>query len=517
MQRVILLLGLILALLSSAPKGFAQEENEWLGINLAGIADWSTQYPFSDYFKSARPWISQQEGAEWGQGGPLALTPEGWVSQLAPGQFAETILFSAEPTLNATLDGEYLILYTGQGKIAFRGGNVTVLDESEGRLRVEAKPSLGPVFLQIIETDSTDPLREIRFIAPQMESTYQEQPFNPLFLERLAPFAALRFMDWMATNDSSLVAWSERPQVSDATYAWRGVPVEVMLQLANTLQADPWFNIPHQAEDDYVRQLALLVQAGLDPSLTAYVEYSNETWNGQFGQANYVQEQGVALNLAPDDPFWSGLRYHGQRAGEIFAIWEEVLGRERLIRVIASQAANAWTGQQIAEWLQQNNFEADALAIAPYFSCDDPGNPANTQAVLAAGLEALLDQQLANVSAGGCATQYMLDNLAVAEQFGLQLVAYEGGQHLAGYGGAENNDALTALFNEANRHPRMGDIYQAYLEQWQTQGGGLFMAFTDIAPNSKFGNWGALEYLTQDPASAPKYQALLQAMMAVEK
>lgn len=514
---VVLLCLLVGVLATPTPAAQAQDpanaQNNWLGMNLAGIADWSTEYPFADFFKSARPWISQRDGAEWGEGGPLALTSEGWVSQLQGGQFAETVLFSAEPTFNVGLDGQYVILYTGEGQLAFRGGNVTILSEEAGRMVVEAKPSAGAVFLQIVTTTPENPLREIRFVPADLESTYQTNPFNPLFLERIGPFTAVRFMDWMATNHSTIREWEERPLLSDATYAWRGVPVEVMIQLANTLQADAWFNMPHRASDAYVREFATLVRENLDPNLKAYVEYSNETWNGQFEQAAYMQDQGEALNLAAGDRFWSGLRYHGQRAGEMFAIWEDVFGgTDRLVRVIASQAANAWTGEQIADWIAQQGYQADALAIAPYFSCDDAGNPANTQAVLTAGLEALLDQQLANVGEGGCATQYMLDNLAVAQQFGLQLVAYEGGQHLSGYGGAENDEALATLFSEANRHPRMGEIYQAYLEQWQTVGGGLFMAFSDVTPNSKFGNWGALEYLNQDPASAPKYQALLEAI-----
>jgi hypothetical protein len=90
------------------------------------------------------------------------------------------------------------------------------------------------------------------------------------------------------------------------------------------------------------------------------------------------------------------------------------------------------------------------------------------------------------------------------------LVAYEGGQHLAGYGGAEQHEALTQLFIAANRHPRMQDIYLTYLRTWQSLGGGLFMAFTDIAQPSQYGSWGALESVTQDPTTAPKYQALRQ-------
>ena len=64
--------------------------------------------------------------------------------------------------------------------------------------------------------------------------------------------------------------WADRPQPGDAVYTSdRGVPVERMIDLANVLQADPWFCIPHLAEDDYVRQFATLVKARLDPRRVA--------------------------------------------------------------------------------------------------------------------------------------------------------------------------------------------------------------------------------------------------------
>ncbi len=43
--------------------------------------------------------------------------------------------------------------------------------------------------------------------------------------------------------------------------------------------------------------------------------------------------------------------------------------------------------------------------------------------------------------------------------YGSRLVPYEGGQHLVGIRGAENDDALTALLTAANADPRMGKLY----------------------------------------------------------
>jgi hypothetical protein len=97
---------------------------------------------------------------------------------------------------------------------------------------------------------------------------------------------------------------------------------------------------------------------------------------------------------------------------------------------------------------------------------------------------------------------------AMARKRGLALMAYEGGQHLAGHGGAENNEKLTALFQAANRHPKMKDLYLADLKNWQEVGGGLFCVFSSMGRYTKWGSWGVLEHAGQDPTKAPKMQAL---------
>ena len=116
---------------------------------------------------------------------------------------------------------------------------------------------------------------------PGTEATYLTQPFNPQYLSKMAPFSVIRFMDWGATNGSPVVEWADRAHVSDLTYQ-QGVPIEVMIDLANTLHVDPWFCIPHKASDDYVKQFATLLHSRLDPGLHPHIEYSNEVWNMVF-------------------------------------------------------------------------------------------------------------------------------------------------------------------------------------------------------------------------------------------
>jgi len=97
-----------------------------------------------------------------------------------------------------------------------------------------------------------------------------------------------------------------------------------------------------------------------------------------------------------------------------------------------------------------------------------------------------------------------------AKALGLNVIAYEAGQHLVGYGGAENNDALTAKLQAGNRDPRMKQLYLTYLAEWKAAGGELCVIFSSVGKPSKWGSWGMLESESQPAEAAPKYQAIQQ-------
>jgi hypothetical protein len=486
-----------------------------IGVNLNGIADWSPQWPFVDMFKTSRTWIPQRKGADWGQGGTLKLTPDGWVASLEPGQWAETVMMIDNTHFPA---GKYTLLYEGDGKLGFAFDNARIVTQSPGRMVVDVTPDGAGVFLQILATNPANPIRNIRFIMPGFEQTYRSQPFHPLFLKRLAQFKALRFMDWGATNNSEVREWRDRSTPKSPTQASeKGVALEYMIQLANTLKIDPWFTIPAQASDDYVRQFAILVRDRLDPSLKAHVEYSNEVWNTIFSQSKYAIEQGRRRNLDEND-YTTLLRYYSERSVEIFQIVDWVFGAQRpkrIVRILAGQAENPWTAEQIMGWKDAYR-HADAYAIAPYFDGidqdkngeSDLNDPNNANTTLKLTPEQVVEKLQASIKTD---VRTMFDkNYQVAKQFGLPLFAYEGGPHLTTHQFPNDKEPrLTQLFAAANRHPRMRTVYREYLTEWQRSGGQLFNQFVDVANNSKWGFWGAMEYQNQDIQAAPKYQGLL--------
>jgi hypothetical protein len=482
---------------TAAPAAATGAAQTRLGINLAGIVDWNSELPFVDVFRQSREWISQRAGAGWGQGPKLALDAAGWVKALEPDCWAETPLCSVEGGHYPA--GSYAVSYEGSGELEFWAG-ARIAQSAPGRLTVEVTPSKGPIWCRIKKTDPANPVRNIRVLRPGAEPG---STFHADFLNRWQGMACLRFMDWMATNGSKQSSWRDRPLASDASFAHKGVPVEVMVDLANTLQSPPWFCMPHLADDDYVRRFAELVKARLSPQLKVYVEYSNEVWNTQFQQTRHVHAEAGKLKLSP-------FGFVAKRSVEIFRIWEQVFGgKDRLVRVLPSQAANRHMSEQLLKQpdIQQS---ADVLAIAPYISFNVPpdGRGLIAGEVERWSLDTLFDY-LESKSLPEC-IDWMKQQKAVADKAGLKLVAYEGGQHLTGVLGAENRDPLTRLLLAANADPRMGRLYERYFDAWSAVGGDLHCHFYSVGTWSKWGSWGLLQHALQDPKTAPKFMATMK-------
>ncbi|MDD2770550.1 MAG: cellulose-binding protein, partial [Methylococcus sp.] len=176
-----------------------------------------------------------------------------------------------------------------------------------------------------------------------------------------------------------------------------------------------------------------------------------------------------------------------------------------------------WAAENGGSACVQHNIRA--IAIAPYFGYY-LGLPENLTSVDTwasqsdGGLTSLFGELL---QGGGLSTspvggaledahQQMLQYKATASLYGTQLVAYEGGQHVAGVGSVVDNDAATNLFMTANRDSRMGETYRQYLDDWCNTTGELINLWTCVGDYSKWGSWGLLEY--RDQGSSPKFDAV---------
>lgn len=480
--------------------------NARLGVNLSGISDWNSEQPFVDFFAMSREWISQS-GTGWGTGPQLALDEHGWIKELPEGVRATRIICSLDK--GQYPGGEYVILYDGEGEFKTPFPAAQIVKREAGRLELLVNPKKGMFAIDLVRTNPKNYVRNIRVIAPGFEATYKENPWHPEFLKRWSGISCIRFMDFMATNNSKQVNWVDRPKIGDAGYSTKGVPLELLVDLANRLDSDAWFCIPHQANDDYVLQFAQYVKTNMKPNLRAWVEYSNETWNGMFQQSQYASQMGQQLKLA-DKPWEAAWRYTAYRSIEIFKILDSVYaGQKSLVKVLPSQAASAYTSEQIVSFNEAAKY-ADALAIAPYvsFNVMPQGGEINEKVVENWNLDQLFNY-LNRVSLSESA-KWIVESKKIADKYGLMLVGYEGGQHLVGIAGVENNNKLNALFFDANADKRMGDIYTKNLADWQKAGGDLMCTFNSVNEWNKWGYWGLLRTRFENPKDSPKFNAVIQ-------
>ena len=494
-----------------------------MGTNLNEVAYWSTEWPFLDAMKSSGEWIAGTAHV-WEDGSAIDLDENGWVRSLGPGQVVHTLLFRHQAVYPA---GKYHVLYEGEGDLRYRfAASKDVAASEPGHDVLDVTPSVDGINIMIFGTNPGNYLRRIRVIMPGYVSAsnpfdYVETlpakaaddyielwrvesllGFHPEFLHRLEHFETLRFMDWMATNNSNLSRWEDRARPDDARYSSEaGVPVEVMCDLANWVNADPWFCMPALADDDFLEQFAATVRDNLDPGLRAHIEHANELWLSGFGQSHYALEQGYGLG---DTDTERTIRYHSKRSVEIFDIFEGILGLDRLVRVMGSQAANKGISRLAMDY-NDAYLKTDALAVAPYF-----GSYLGTDSHLAETLALSLGELFAELGNNAVpeAVDWMNAHAALAEEYGVELIAYEGGQHLVGVGENREIEALQNLFAAANRDPRMGGLYASYLDSWRAATGGTFCHFTNCGQYTRWGYWGSMEYLTQPVSEAPKYAAI---------
>ncbi len=534
---------------------FKQITNTRLALGLAGVNDWSVQQPFLNLMKTGRPWIGHlpDQFGGWTETDLAkagALGSHGWPIKIPP-ELAKisTLILTDLPEDAAGVAGRYLLTYQGKGTLKVEG-RVKVMEETPGRVVFDYAPGEGLVAVSLLALDASDPIHDIVVVrASRAQMLVDGAIFNPDWLARIRGAKGLRFMDWMMTNDSALAEVKDRPLPGDYSYVRNGVPIEIMVALANELKADAWFTIPHLASDDLVRTYAQIAHVQLDPSLKAQVEYSNEVWNWQFAQARWAEEQGITR--WGQDKTW--VQFYGLRAAQVMGIWSDVFKDTpaRLTRIVAVQTG--WLGLEeqildaplvVAEGLAAPVTSFDAYAVTGYFSAELGGDQkytavkdwlkqsgdagrkdaaaqglsgAEAEAYLATHRYDLADklagQELRDGSVTGnpanSLTQMLAETLpyhaAIAADRGLKLMMYEGGSHVVGYGAKVDDEELTAFFTHLNFTPEMGALYAELLAGWQMISDQPFNAFVDVYRPGKWGSWGALRHLGD---SNPRWDAL---------
>ena len=474
------------------------KSKSFLGINLAEVTFYTREWVFVDAMKQSRDWLPTRSGGSdpWDSGETLKLNAQGWPI-LRAGQAAHTIMYA--DTKGAYPAGQYICTWDGDGDVEM-DFDARVVTKRKNRIVAQVKPSNLGIYLRIDKSNPNDPVRNVRVWLPGFEDA--RSAFHPLYLKRLKPFSVIRFMDWQRINGSNVTSWSDRPRADYYTQGTDdGAAIEYMIDLCNELGADPWFCMPHQANDRYVEKFAELVKNRLRKDLNVYVEWSNEIWNSQFPQHDWVRARSDGRSLSSEfNATWA------EEADRDFEIWMDVFGnqRGRVIRCAVAQKDNVWVTEQLTNEL---NGEFDAISCSTYFALSRDEERKLTSRTTP---DELLDKALYDMTRK--VRKHYQDHGALTRRWSrklgrnIPLVGYEGGQHYTANGG---NPSYARAFLNMQKHPKMYDAYISNLREFDKAGGTLFTAFNFVEKPDKFGAWGQLDFMDQSINKAPKYKALL--------
>jgi hypothetical protein len=498
-----------------------------LGANLDGVTDYSLGNAFVDMIKQARQFFSIARSTPE-TFVPATVDANGWPTE-------DFEVYVQTGTLNTAkvYNGTYKLSFTGRATVDTSitpGGMVSnvvyhpLTNTTTADVTVHASDSSSNWYFVLDFTNTHGSVKNVKLIRPGYAAN-TTQVFTNQFLRTLQPFSTLRFMDWAATNNNPVANWGGRSHVTDARQSTtKGVAWEYMIQLANLTHKDLWINIPVNATDDYVKQLAALLKQTLAPDLVVYVEYSNELWNGQFTQAAVNKNAAVAEVVAgmesghPSNLFYPGenarnpngtwvhqwdwafrraARRIKQISDDFASVWGAGAINNRVRPVLASQFANPGVLQVQLQFLDSRyggpNRYLYAVAGAPYFNLKAVDNQTNlTVNQVIAALTASVNQQIAGMPLYTYWATY----------YGLKDLAYEGGSDTLG---PHNIAAKRA----ASLDPRMKNLVTTLLNAWYANGGGLFNWFV-AGPtnyNTPYGTWGVTNDITN--LNTPKMQGIL--------
>ncbi|MDD2797672.1 MAG: PKD domain-containing protein [Bacteroidales bacterium] len=489
-----------------------------IGTNLTSLSDWGRERPFRNLMKNVReefvPYLPSNS-AMWSTDYPvnhwtstqMTFDSAGYPTYLPQNTSsgATGLRYVVTTEKGNLLPGQtYVLLYDGEGTIEFPG--TTVVSSTPGRIEFQLSTAqTGTVFFNMSYSKAGDNVRNIRLLKLSDEFVdLNTNTFSQEFLDRIAPFKSLRFMEWTGTNGSPITDWSQRNLVNRWTYSGAGgVPFEMIIKLANETQKDVWINVPHKASDSYITQMATLFKEQLDPSLTVYLEYSNEIWNWSFSQC-YWNLDNKPINLSYG-------RAAAEKAKHVFQIWYNVFGSDyaRVKRLLGLQGGYTELSENIMAELK--NDEWDLASTSFYYSLDhaDVGTLANP---VLSSTSTPADIITNSWNKWEREKPMMKRLYNCAKLYGKSIIGYEGGQHFVGQIGGTNYPYQEIMY-DAQTCPQMYDLYSHVLEDIRNLGCSMAMNYSLAGDQrSMYGSWGALTDITMMPpflSSAPKYQALI--------
>jgi len=499
---------------------------------------WSTEFPFIDRMKSAGAWAATGYDPSL-----IPLDKNGYPTGLPSGADSVYTMVALDPA-SAGTSNTYVLTYTGKANIYLAGAKI--LSSEPGKITFQySSTDTNRMLLAVNGLDASAPLSGMHVVrSDQVDLFNAGEIFNPAFTSKISAFDTLRYMDWINTNVTSVKNWADRTTLNSRTWAPDGdasMPIEVMVALANKTKTNMWLNVPTKASDDYVRQMMTYVHNNLDPSLSVHLEYSNEVWNWKFSQAGYSHMQAAMLwgtdangngVIDPTDKaeqYSAGwVTYYGYRAAQIANIANQVFGADasRLHNVLSTQTAYKGIEGSIFDGVARAKVGSvsslfDEYAVTTYFGANMRGATDADRATILAwarGGDAGMDAAFAALKDGTGLTSDT-DSLAhiktllayqagVAQKYGLDLVAYEGGQDMDAGAFGSDYAVVQAFLMRLQADPRMGQLYTQMIADFSSVGGTLANALIDVDA----GLYGTLKSIYDK--GSPSWDALVAAQKA---
>ena len=499
-----------------------------LSTNANGVSDFTQSRPFIDMIKTGRPWRTDTGDGVDNLIAGGHLDADGWVQSLPAGAG------SVETTWDwSSLEGTYqggfqcVMTWDGTGSITAFGVTINSTLSNSQTFTLNADPGLWGV---TITDPGTAPnhIRNIRIIPVQWQSLYDAgERINPDYLLFNQDMRLIRFMDWMQTNWSEVVDFSDYTTINAVTYSndpaggnennENRVPLEMIAEMANKTQADCWVNFPHQATDACVTAIAQFFFDNLESNLVCHFEYTNELWNFGFPHWQYASAQAEAEWGTPPNSINDALNWQGKRAYECSVLVDAVYAgfESRRKNVMGcnnddvtfgneqSLTAPVWQANDPGNYVRPSS-NMQAMAIAPYYGAFmmnetiNPGNRAALDSAYLAGTHRAWIYNYLTDATNDDSVPGMLSNMqlqrGLATTEGIEILQYEGARHYL-HGGDVSGNALLAMLDFARNSTEDANLITQSWEAWENlPGDGPFQVFADIGGYSAFGAWNLIEY-----------------------
>ncbi|VGO15084.1 hypothetical protein PDESU_03664 [Pontiella desulfatans] len=411
-------------------------------------------------------------------------------------------------------------------------------------------------------SDWTNSTLEGELLHPSMEARLQD-----------ADWGYVRYMDLQSTIMTREKEWQDRRLPADCFQvgpintvipSWQyvnkdggtntvpeqsscvGMAYEHIIRMCNETQIDPWVCVPFDASPAYMTNMANLFLHGsdgenpytsavtnpayppLDSNLKIYLEFANEVWN--YRQRDLQADRGTLTDG----------QYTARKFSDTWDIFESVLGTNRIVRTAAVWTLNfngfatdlldelytnsvllkpeviagtTYFGNGIQNWVWEQILETNAPP-ASYWTSPQFTNDMNTAFDQWLRLAITGVKVSGDTGPDGVAIQGIPDYLRdFCYSNDVPLICYEGGPSIytdhIDTASDTNGFAVTDFMIAMNAHPRMAEIYDLQMQMAKEDGLYSHMPFLLYEEWGKFGQWGHLRALHDDPDEAVKYSYIL--------